>query len=176
MTTLMQRITGPKSDADAAFAELVATYSPRLEGYAFRFVNDWQAAEDVAQHVLMTVWKHRANYREEHEFDGWIYAICRNRCLDVLRRRTCDVLAHCTDSSDPFAAVCVETVESPDCLSLDAIESVLAELPAEQRETLEMYCQGFSLPQIAEMKCIPLPTAKSRLRLAKAKIRERIAA
>lgn len=169
----MQRLTGPKPDADAAFAELAEAYTPRLQGYAYGIVHDWQTAEDVAQHVLMTVWLHAGDYREEQQFDAWIYRMCRNRCLDILRRAKHDPLRNSAGCDDPFASVCVESVES-DFMALDAVERALEDLPFEQRATLELYAQGYTLPEIADASGVSVPTAKSRKRLAAEKLRERL--
>ena len=57
---------------------------------------------------------------------------------------------------------------------LDVI-AALADLPAEQRESLELaYFEGLSQAEIAERTQLPLGTVKTRMRLALQKLRERL--
>ena len=56
------------------------------------------------------------------------------------------------------------------------VKAALAELPAEQRETLELaYYSGLSQTEIAERTGTPLGTVKTRMRLALQKLRDRLA-
>jgi RNA polymerase sigma-70 factor (ECF subfamily) len=55
------------------------------------------------------------------------------------------------------------------------VASALAELPAEQREALELgYFGGLSQSEIAERTGQPLGTIKTRMRLAMQKMRSRL--
>ena len=55
------------------------------------------------------------------------------------------------------------------------VTSALAELPAEQRETLELgYYGGLSQSEIAERTGQPLGTVKTRMRLAMQKLRSQL--
>ncbi len=58
-----------------------------------------------------------------------------------------------------------------------AVRAALAELPANQREALVLaYWGGLTADEIARRAGVPLGTAKSRIRLGLAKLRERIEA
>ena len=58
-----------------------------------------------------------------------------------------------------------------------AVRAALAELPANQREAVVLaYWGGLTADQIARRADVPLGTAKSRIRLGLAKLRERIEA
>ncbi len=41
----------------ALFRELFDSYFRILTTYAYRFVNDWQTAEDITQDVFMSLWE-----------------------------------------------------------------------------------------------------------------------
>ena len=57
------------------------------------------------------------------------------------------------------------------------VRAALAELPVEQRQTLELaYFRGLSQSEIAEKTGQPLGTIKTRVRLAMAKLREKLGA
>jgi RNA polymerase sigma-70 factor (ECF subfamily) len=58
-------------------------------------------------------------------------------------------------------------------LQQERIQAALAQLPAEQKQALELaYFNGFTQSQIAEVLKQPLGTVKTRLRLAMQKLRE----
>jgi RNA polymerase sigma-70 factor (ECF subfamily) len=48
---------------------------------------DEDEAEDVVQEAFIRVWKHIDEFKGEHRFTTWLYAIVSNLCLDRLRRR-----------------------------------------------------------------------------------------
>lgn len=55
------------------------------------------------------------------------------------------------------------------------VRAALAELPVEQRQTLELaYFRGLSHSEIAEKTGQPLGTIKTRVRLAMAKLRDKL--
>ena len=55
-----------------------------LRVYAFRFVNDWDIAEDVVQDVFVALW----NKRTDIEFDGavkaYLFKAVYNKSLNIL--------------------------------------------------------------------------------------------
>lgn len=55
------------------------------------------------------------------------------------------------------------------------VRAALAELPLEQRQTIELaYFRGLSQSEIAEKTGQPLGTIKTRVRLAMAKLRDKL--
>ena len=65
------------------------------------------------------------------------------------------------------------TVEQQEISQL--IEGLLDEIPADQRETFTMHhFSELSLPDIADAMDVPLATCKSRLRLAREKLSEKL--
>jgi RNA polymerase sigma-70 factor (ECF subfamily) len=68
-------------------------------------------------------------------------------------------------TTDPWAAVALE-------LSGEEVRRALAELPAEQRQTIELaYYGGYSQSEIASAMEVPLGTVKGRVRIALDKLR-----
>jgi RNA polymerase sigma-70 factor (ECF subfamily) len=71
--------------------------------------------------------------------------------------------------SDPWAAVALE-------LSGQEVRKALDELPAEQRQTIELaYYAGYSQSEIATKMEVPLGTVKGRVRIALDKLRTSLA-
>jgi len=71
----------------AAAAQLLARYRRRVLAWCWRVVQDRETALDLAQDVLMNVWRHLGEYDERGQFGAWVFMVARNRCISELRRR-----------------------------------------------------------------------------------------
>jgi RNA polymerase sigma-70 factor (ECF subfamily) len=192
MTTIA---TGTRAESDAAFAELVSEWQGKITGYAHKMLRDWDAAEDIFQSVMLTVFQHSGNFREigttkqgvsgemykilcaESSFASWVFSITHRRCIDAIRRRRNDALSlrvSPTADVDPLSVVA-----GASRLPLDAIvereeiaefTAELDKIPDDQRAVLELFNEGFSFVEIAEASGQKLPTVKSKARLAREKL------
>lgn len=165
------RAIAEAQDEDA-FARLFAFFAPRLKSYLMREGAADEAAEEIAQEVMTTVWRKARSYKPEAgAVSTWIFRIARNRRIDQLRRGNRPEL----DPDDPFFHPPAEM--APDRAleggQRDAIiRRALGELPQDQQETMRLaFYEGLSQSEIAETRRIPLGTVKSRFRLAFEKLR-----
>jgi RNA polymerase sigma-70 factor (ECF subfamily) len=69
----------------SAVAELAATYGPRIQQLAFRYVKNWEDAEEVTQDVLMKVYRKIDAFRGDAALSSWIYRITFNTAMSRLR-------------------------------------------------------------------------------------------
>jgi RNA polymerase sigma-70 factor, ECF subfamily len=109
----------------------------------------------------------------------WLSTIARSRALDrvrAVRRRREDPI-----EGDDRQLVVQQMADGDPGLDAEASErrrivvTALAELPAEQREALELgYFGGLSQTEIAERTGQPLGTVKTRMRLAMQKLRSQL--
>ena len=161
----------------AAFARLFSHFAPRLKAYLLRLGLEGGQAEEVAQEVMVTVWRKAATFdRRQASVSTWVFRIARNRRIDVFRKDRRGTL----DVHDPAFQPAAEA--SPDS-SWDAadreaqVRLAMAELPAEQRELVRAhFYEDLTHSQIAEKTGVPLGTVKSRLRLAFGKLRLKLEA
>jgi len=68
-----------------AVAELSSTYGPRIHQLAFRYLKNWEDAEEVAQDVLLKVHRKIALFRGDAALSSWIYRITFNTAMSRLR-------------------------------------------------------------------------------------------
>jgi len=156
----------------AAFAELFQYFAPRLKAYGMRRGTPPEAAEELAQEAMISVWNKANTYdRRKAAPSTWVFTIVRNKRIDMLRRENRPEL----DPDDP--ALSGPPVES----GLDRYEVVetqealrksISTLPPEQAQAIQKaYFEDKSHRVIADELGLPLGTVKSRIRLAVAALR-----
>jgi RNA polymerase sigma-70 factor (ECF subfamily) len=72
---------------DAAFEELVRTYTPRLLGLARRIVGNEEDARDVIQDALLSAFRSIDRFQGDARLGTWLHRIVVNTALMRLRRR-----------------------------------------------------------------------------------------
>jgi RNA polymerase sigma factor (sigma-70 family) len=136
------------------------------------------AAEDLHQETWIAVSKNATSFDPaKATFAAWLFTIARHKTFDHFRRQKVAVLA-----SDLGEA---EMVVDPGQTPLEQVESreraqeivaAVDALPLEQRGVFVMFAQGgLSLEEIAQVTGVAAETAKSRLRYARAKLRQLLA-
>jgi RNA polymerase sigma-70 factor (ECF subfamily) len=159
------------ADRDA-FGRLFGFFAPRLKAYLMRTGAGSDAAEDLAQDVMMKVWRKAKLFDpSKASASTWIYAIARNQRIDAFRRlRRPDF-----DPNDPtlLPDEALRADEALDRGSHEArIRKAYEKLPPNQLEVVRMhFIEDEPHSAIAEKLKLPLGTVKSRLRLAFEKIR-----
>src|ERR1043166_9323634 len=69
----------------SAVADLASLYGPRIQQLAFRYLKNWEDAEEVAQDVLMKVYRKIEAFRGDSALSSWIYRITFNTAMSRLR-------------------------------------------------------------------------------------------
>jgi RNA polymerase sigma-70 factor (ECF subfamily) len=136
-----------KSDP-RAFAPLYARYFDPVYRYCYRRLGHPEAAADATAQVFTKALAALPGYREDApSFRSWLFAIAHNVITDDLRARrpvaTMADAAH-VEASDPSpeeAALASET----GCM----VQTLLAQLPPDQRHILELRLAGLTGPEIA---------------------------
>jgi RNA polymerase sigma-70 factor, ECF subfamily len=69
----------------SAVADLASLYGPRIQQLAFRYLKNWEDAEEVAQDVLLKVYRKIEAFRGDAALSSWIYRITFNTAMSRLR-------------------------------------------------------------------------------------------
>lgn len=156
----------------AAFVQLFELYAPRIKTFLMRRGASADAAEDMAQEALLTVWCKAAMFDPQRaSASAWIFAIARNLNIDAGRRAQRGArLAHydvIEDASPQEPDHILSTLERD-----ERVRAALAQLSAEQIEVVQLsFFEDRPHADISGLLDIPLGTVKSRLRLAMSKLR-----
>jgi len=168
-------LSGVAVGDDRAVLAFVRRYQRRLFGLALGIVGDPGMAEDVAQEAFIRILRHAAVYDARRgSVATWTLTITRNLAIDAVRvRRPIP-----TAPEDRTFLSLVSNERSPDdsavmSESVAQARSALATLPVDQRRAIVLAVMyGRTASEVASLEAIPLGTAKSRIRLGLAKLRE----
>lgn len=168
----------------AAFARLYDGHGRHCHDYLRRMLAgaDEATTEDLHQEVWLAVARAAASYdAAKARFVTWLFTIARNKVLDH-HRRTSGVVHLADDIGAPAADEAADLRDlSPEHVAQNrqlaaAIVREVQALPYAQRETFVLVAQQeLSLEEVAQITCVGLETAKSRLRYARSALRQRLA-
>ena len=142
-----------------------------------------EAVEDLHQETWIAVSQNAASFDPGRaRFAAWLFTIARRKTFDHFRRRKAAVLA---GPGDPPFEDAASKIADPVATPLEQVQSrqtalrivaAVEALPLEQRGVFVMFAEGgLSLDEIAQATGVSAETAKSRLRYARAKLRESLA-
>jgi RNA polymerase sigma-70 factor (ECF subfamily) len=152
---------------DAAFARLYDLLSPRVFGLARRVLRDPAQAEEMAQEVLVEVWRSAARFDPARGSGlSWVLTIAHRRTVDRVRSEQA--------SADRMQKVAAASVHVPydevadqvgSRLERQQVRRCLDGLTELQREAITLaYYQGHTYREVSTLLEVALPTIKTRMR------------
>ncbi len=156
---------------EAAFSEIVRTYSSRVLGAVYGQAGDAGEVEDIAQEVFVRVWRSIAQLREVELFEPWLYRLASNTACDFLRRKRRRKDLRLGDMSDE-QALAIEAKVSANAFAGDETRreavrltrALLARLSEADSELLTLKeVQGLSLRELEAIYGVNTNAMKVRL-------------
>ena len=151
----------------AAFDQVYDRVAGAVLGLATRVLRNRALAEEVAQDVLVEVWRTAARYESGRgSAQGWIMTIAHRRAVDRVRREQAaterEERVAARDERRPHDEV-GEAVETS--LEREQVRRCMGSLTDLQRESVALaYYDGYTYREVAQLLHTPLGTIKSRLR------------
>lgn len=150
-----------------AFAALYDLFGPQVYGVIRRVLRDPAQSEEVAQDVLVEVWRTAPRFdRSRGSARGWIMTMAHRRAVDRVRseqssRDREDRVGR--ESADrPFDRVADEVEHR---FEVQQVRDALDALTPVQREAIELaYYGGNTYREVATLLDTPLGTVKTRMR------------
>ena len=158
---------------DRALAEVFDRLAPAVYGGALRVLGHHAAAQDVVQDVFVELWSHPGRYDPDAgPLRAYLTMQARHRAVDLirseLRRMARQERSSRLEPTRPDPSPHEQMMASE---TAAAVRTAIDLLPASQRRIVELaYFRGLTCREAAEAAGIPEGTAKSRLRLALAKL------
>ena len=175
---LADLITG---DMDA-FEIIVNRYKDRLMNFVFRFIGNYDIAEDIVQETFLRVFRKRRDYKAIANFSTWIFTIAGNLAKSEIRRQkrwrflsldwTNEEMDKGIELSDPS--------KPPDKIADDQIidlkvQNAIESLPIKYKEAIILRdIEGMSYNQISQILKCPVGTVKSRVNRARFRIQKKL--
>jgi len=163
-----------RATVDAAFAELVARYGPRLYRMAYRVLGDRFEAWDICQEAFVRAFTSLARFDERLSFYTWLYRIAMNLTIDNLRRKKVRKSVG-MEEPDSFASVDPPPEEIlQEAERAQRVQEVLGRLPEKYRVVIVLRdMEGFTPREIAKIINVPSSLVRWRLHHARKLFKER---
>jgi RNA polymerase sigma-70 factor (ECF subfamily) len=148
-----------------AFAALYDAVSGRVYGLAVRITRNHALAEEVAQDVMVDVWRMAPRFDARRGSGiGWILMMAHRRAVDRVRRTSSSRARDARDAAvQPVQEPIDEGIVRDD--ERREVAMALRGLTDLQRQAIELaYYEGYTYREVAERLEVPEGTAKSRLR------------
>jgi RNA polymerase sigma-70 factor (ECF subfamily) len=163
-----------RAGSQDAFDSMFRTYYARLVGLAEAMLRDRGTAEEIAQDVMLELWRRRETLHVETSLRAYLFRATRNRALNHIRHlrisRRSDVHAAGETVAAPIADAQVAESE------IDAaVQRALRVLPPRCREVFELSrMHGLKYAEIARTLDISVKTVEAQMGKALRILREEL--
>lgn len=154
---------------DAAFAELLHHYSPRLRFYVGKMLHErHEKTEDLLQDIWLGVFRALPKLNDAAAFRPWLFRLARHRVCREFRRARIEFAPH---EEQPLENVPADA-EPDDAVDCEDVRRQIELLSHEHREALVLrFIEDMSYEEIARVTGNTLGTVRSRIHYAKRALR-----
>ncbi len=147
-----------------------------LNNYALQLTKNSEDANDLVQETLLKALKYQSKFKEGTNLKGWLYTIMRNSFINnyrrIMRRNT---FIDTTDNTYFLDSANHTTENKGETKFLaEDIQEAIKTLPQDLRTTFELNMEGYKYHEIAEELDIPIGTVKTRIFVAKRRLRKQL--
>ena len=152
-----------------AYEVLVLQYQDRLVFSVYKFLKDYELAQDIAQEAFVKAFKNIEKFRGDSSFYTWIYRIAINTAKNFLSTKSRRSEVYDDEIMELKLSESAATSENPEnILEAEELRSIMMDaiqgLPDDIRSTLSLReFDGLSYEQIAEVQNCPIGTVRSRI-------------
>ena len=156
------------SPSEQSFEELFHAFTPQIVAFLRSRRCEFSLAEDLAQEVMLTVYRKAHQLRDRQSFRGWLLKIAHN----VMREYYGNKKAHELETVD-LTTVADRLVTQPKPAGTPAFEFLgwMAFLDSCESEVMKLrFVEQLEYHEIASVQAIPIGTAQWRVFNAKKKL------
>ena len=153
---------------------VLAEYEQPLTRYAAHITGDIERAREVVQDTFLKLCRQKPAEIRDH-LAQWLYTVCRNRALDVLRKERrmtglSDAQLELQAQSGPAVSATMEQEEQ-----FAGVLNVLSTLPANQQEVIRLKFQSdLSYAEISQITNLSVSNVGFLIHTGIKTIRERV--
>ena len=169
-TEIMKRLASGEMEA---LSEIVKKYQDKVLSLAYRFLNDWSKAEDIAQETFIRIYKAAGTYKPQARFNTWLYRIVVNLCMDEQRKQSKAPISIEEIANNKASGSESNSLERKETIEL--VKKAIDELPERQKLAVILHrYESLSYDQICEVTQWSKSAVESLLVRAYANLRERL--
>jgi len=159
----------------AAAALLTRRFTPVVLAHAYRLLGDRAEAEDIAQEVMLKLWRVAPDWRRgEAKVTTWLYRVTANAATDRLRKRGRNTPLE--DAPEPRDEAPGAEARLQQAARGDALNAALSALPERQRQAVVLrHIEGLANPEIAEIMQLSVDAVESLTARGKRKLADLLA-
>ncbi|MFE2164563.1 ECF RNA polymerase sigma factor SigK [Streptomyces sp. NPDC059447] len=150
-----------------AFSALYDALAPMVFGIIVKIVRDRAQSEEVAQEVMIDLWRQAARYRPDAgSVTTWAATIAHRRAVDRVRSAQASADRERAQAAREHATAFDEVAEQVETrLESEQVRRCLRGLTELQRQAVTLaYYGGLTYREVAQSLRTPLPTIKTRMR------------
>jgi len=162
---------------EAFWAEQYRRHIGKMVGACYRYVADWDLAEDLAQDAFLAAMEKASTFRAFGSFEGWLKKIAVNQALMYLR--DCPEMVEWDENlhSQEVEEIADDPELSRTEFTQEELLEVVGKLPVKQRTVFNLYAlEHYSHSKIAETLGISVANSKVLLTRARAELQQRLKA
>ncbi|RZO99176.1 MAG: sigma-70 family RNA polymerase sigma factor [Gammaproteobacteria bacterium] len=158
-----------KNGDKKAYEVLVLQYQDRLVYSVYKFLKDYELAQDIAQEAFVKAFKNIEKFRGDSSFYTWIYRIAINTAKNFLSSKARSSEVYDDEIMELKLSESAVTTENPEnILEAEELRTKMMEaiqsLPDDIRTTLSLReFDGLSYEEIAKVQNCPIGTVRSRI-------------
>ncbi len=183
--TDQQLIEAARQGDKRAFAALVRRYEEMIYKFSYKVCRDRQRAEEALQDTFINMYRNLDSFDGRSKLSTWLYRIVANNCLMKARRRKLDALLESYDNppmdADGRTAHNIPRWdETPADVLMkrelrEVLDKAILKLPVDYRIVFLLRdVEGNSNEETAKILGISVEATKSRLRRARAFLRDQL--
>src|SRR5256884_1572424 len=147
---------------EQALAELYRRFGRLAYGLAFRILRDDALAQDAVQEAFLGAWRAAGRFSAElAKPSTWLLTLVHRRAVDLVRREERRRTEPLQPDTEPVGTEATDEAEV--ATQRQTIRQALRQLPAEQREAIELaYYGGYTQSELARRLAPPPRADQSR--------------
>ncbi|MGA7721115.1 MAG: sigma-70 family RNA polymerase sigma factor [Ignavibacteriaceae bacterium] len=146
---------------ESTFNILVQRHKEKVRNIIYLTLGNHDLVDDIAQEVLLTIYKNLSSFRFESQFTTWLYRITVNKCKDHLRKMKIRHIFMPFKDSDEEPGY-EQSPEGSDVQEI--VHKAIDKLPDKLKIPLLLKdIEGLSYQEIAESVQCEIGTVKSRI-------------
>ena len=173
--TEQELLKGLRNGDEDAFDVIFRTYYARLVHFCEAMLGERAPAEELAQDVMLELWRRRTTLTVETTLQGYLFRAARNRTLNYIRHEKVVQRSAAFTASELVSEAVGDRRMQQDELDA-ALRSAVATLPPRCREVFELSrSQGLKYSEIATTLGISIKTVEAQMGKALRIVRELMA-